>query len=373
MKNILFNCSTNVVGGGAKNAAFFVRSTLKLNKYNFFYALSPQVLKLLSQWNTVPNNYFLFKQSPAKSLKQRRRLLKISIDESIDIVYTMAGPSYVKFSCMHIMGLSNPYITHCTLQSILRGRSFFSITKLMLLVLYQMYYSMGANIYIFQTHHSLLKYNRRFFFRKFKSYLVSNAFDKEFMISKNSAKISKENTSIKVFCPSEDYTHKALDSIVYLSNFLSERYSMCDFIFYLTISKDSENFYNATKQIHHKFFKNIIFFGNISYSEIKDFYFLSNFIYVPSYLETFSATYLEAFSTSKPLIVNNSSFAIDVCKDAALYVNPYDYSSTSSTFIQLAQSHSLQSRLIENGKSILNLYPNHEERFNNILNIISNN
>ena len=373
LKNILFNCSTNTIGGGVKNAAFFVKCTLNLSSFNFIYAISPQVLKLLSNWNAVPQNYFLFKKSPSRNLKERKRLLKISIKESIDIVYTMAGPSYVKFPCMHIMGLSNPYITHCNFQSLLRGISFFSTCKLFFLVLYQMYYSMGANVYIFQTYHSQLTYHKRFFFLGIKSHVVSNAFDQEFMICESSTNSFKPNSSIKVFCPGDDYRHKALDSIVYLSNFLSENFSGYNFTFYLTINKNSKNFYNVTKDLHHKFFKNIIFIGNISYPKIKKYYLLSNFVYVPSYLETFSATYLEAFSTSRPLIVNNSSFAIDICKDAAMYVNPYDYSTTSLNFIDLAQSPSNQSRLVKNGRALLQRYPNQEERFNKIFNIISNN
>ena len=88
-------------------------------------------------------------------------------------------------------------------------------------------------------------------------------------------------------------------------------------------------------------------------------------------METFSATYLEAFSSEKPLIVNNSSFAIDICKEAAVYVNPYDYASVSSSFVNLFQSPNLQSNIINNGRKLLKTYPSQGERFNKILDILS--
>ena len=70
----------------------------------------------------------------------------------------MAGPAYVKFSCIHIMGITNPYITHCTLKSIFKSRNPLSICKFIFHIIYQMYYSTYANVYIFQTYHSMKCY-----------------------------------------------------------------------------------------------------------------------------------------------------------------------------------------------------------------------
>ena len=66
MKNILFNCSTNIIGGGAKNAAYFIKNSIDINNFKYFYAVSPNVYHILSEWGFIPNNIFVFKKSLQK-------------------------------------------------------------------------------------------------------------------------------------------------------------------------------------------------------------------------------------------------------------------------------------------------------------------
>ena len=45
-------------------------------------------------------------------------------------------------------------------------------------------------------------------------------------------------------------------------------------------------------------------------------------MFLPTFLECFSASYAEAMLMKKPIITSNLGFAQNVCKDAAVYFDP---------------------------------------------------
>ena len=53
--NILFNSSINIVGGGVKNAAIFIKHAIKDDSIHWHFIISPQVKNVLVGWaiNTV--------------------------------------------------------------------------------------------------------------------------------------------------------------------------------------------------------------------------------------------------------------------------------------------------------------------------------
>ncbi len=74
-KSVLFNCSTNVVGGGVKNSAIFIKSVFSNNDVNWIFAISPQVKQLLIKMGLVLDSRFEeFEKSPSKNLDSRKRL-----------------------------------------------------------------------------------------------------------------------------------------------------------------------------------------------------------------------------------------------------------------------------------------------------------
>ena len=47
-------------------------------------------------------------------------------------------------------------------------------------------------------------------------------------------------------------------------------------------------------------------------------------MFLPTLLETFSASYPEAMKMERPILTSDLDFAKDICGDAALYFNPLD-------------------------------------------------
>jgi glycosyltransferase involved in cell wall biosynthesis len=62
--------------------------------------------------------------------------------------------------------------------------------------------------------------------------------------------------------------------------------------------------------------------GWLTLSECIDWYNRSDIVFLPTLLETFSATYLEAMRMGRPIVTCDLDFARDICKDAAAYFPP---------------------------------------------------
>ncbi|MDY0133186.1 MAG: glycosyltransferase [Desulforegulaceae bacterium] len=371
---ILFNCTTNVVGGGVKNSAIFIKHALIKNQENFIFAVSPQVNEILERWNIKKNSVFVLSKSPAKSLKMRKKLFNISNKFNVDCVFTMAGPSYVKFNKPHIMGISNAYITHPSFQAVCMGKTKIQIVRELLLIVYRSYYSLKADFWIFQTNTAAFEFAKKYLIDKKRIKVVSNSIGLEFNEYFSSKSVKKiDSNRIKVFCPSAAYPHKCLDCIPELSRHLIELSPHMNFEFILTLEKNSDmwekiekkaNKYSVADKI-----KNI---GPFNYADASGLYEKADIIFVPSILETFSASYLEAFSSKKPLIAADKKFARDICKNAALYINPFELEEAALKFIEIAKDEKLLESLTERGLKVLNEYRDQQDRFNKIYDFLKN-
>lgn len=125
---LLFNCSTNIQGGAAQNAANFIISSVKNNNQNsscikYHFIISEPVKKILDSQKCHLKDYSLIQKSPSKSFVSRNEIKSIERKFCPDIVYTMAGPAYVKFNSKHIMGCSNPYVIFADYSDIYFGRN----------------------------------------------------------------------------------------------------------------------------------------------------------------------------------------------------------------------------------------------------------
>ncbi len=376
-KRILFNSTTNIMGGPLKNSALFIKHILIKGKgdIKWFFAVSLPVFELLKSWGVENDRIFVFHKSPSKDKKSRKHLIAIIEQNNINAVYTMAGPAYVNFNIKHILGISNPYITHSDIRSFLVFGDLFSILKRFLLTLYQMYYARMADHWIFQTEESKKNFCKRLFISEKKTYVIPNAFDRIFIDDyknwlQKGKEVIKPNKNFVIFCPGADYYHKAYVTIPSIAKELKE-IADYKFNFILTLKKSGKVWKKVKKRIKKNkvcdVVKNI---GSYSYEEVYGLYEKAEIVFVPSILETFSATYLEAFASGKPLVVSNKKFSREICKDAAVYVNPYKSKKAALLIDKLIKDVNLQDNLKKKGYERLKSFPSQEERANRIIKLL---
>ena len=135
----------------------------------------------------------------------------------------------------------------------------------------------------------------------------------------------------KLLCLSYYYPHKNLE--IFLE--LAEKIKIEKKDWKLIITIDKKQHYGAKKLLEEikqrKLTEIIINIGSVSRREVPSLYKQTDALLLPTLLETFSGTYVEAMFHKKPILTSNLEFATDVCKDAALYFDPLDSEEIFST------------------------------------------
>jgi glycosyltransferase involved in cell wall biosynthesis len=72
-------------------------------------------------------------------------------------------------------------------------------------------------------------------------------------------------------------------------------------------------------------------------------------VVLPTLLESYSGTYVEAMALGVPIITSDRDFAHEVCGDAAVYVDPTDPAAVATAIASLADDPARQEVLIERG------------------------
>lgn len=375
--NILFNCTTNVVGGGMKNSAFFIKKAVEDKNFNWHFAICLPVSGLLKEWDIdlSGGNFTIFENSPATNLSARKKLKTLEKDLKIELVYTMAGPAYVKFNSRHIQGLSNPYITHGEWEAFRFRGNIFKTIKYYGYVGVQFLYAQKATDFVFQTTYAMESFKKRSHIDGKRLHVIPNAFDlglKEYFNDRSDTVLDNSQKTINILCPGAAYLHKGFQ---YIPSIVKEIKKRTDkpFIFILTLSFKSNLWKGIETQIKELNLQNeIINFGPYKYTDLKNLLEKTDIVFVPSMLETFSASYLEAMCANKKLIVANKNFARDICGNYATYVNPKDPVNSSKALVALFTDSSLSQSKKSLADEILKKYGNQEERFQKIIDLLKN-
>ena len=370
---ILFNATTNVIGGGVKNSAIFIKRAVEEPSCDWTFAVSDQVFALTKELGVDPARTEAFSQSPARCKQSRRRLLSLAENTRPDLVYTMAGPAYVRFPFPHVLGLSNPYVTHADLKSIALGRTIFGLTKTIFESAYKLHQARRADFWIFQTQAARDGFCRRAFISPARTEVVSNAVDTEFVDrferqSDTSPDAARQNGAV-IFVPAAPYRHKALTSIPSIARELDTQLNgRMDFRFVLTIDPSHSLWGEIESKANKLGVKHrVVTGGAYSYLDAASRYSAADIVFIPSILETFSVTFLETFASSRPLVAADRAFARDICGDAARYVDPFCPGAAAATFKDLLENIARRNLLVRNGRERLMRFPDHRLRFENIM------
>tara|TARA_Y100000739_G_C20527620_1_gene427310 strand:+ start:16 stop:1122 length:1107 start_codon:yes stop_codon:yes gene_type:complete len=128
----------------------------------------------------------------------------------------------------------------------------------------------------------------------------------------------------KLLCLSYYYPHKNLEIFLELANKILVAKKNWKII--ITISpKHGTRAKKFLKDIQRKKLSQVLInIGPVSMNEVPSLYKQCDALLLPTLLESFSGTYVEAMFHKKPIFTSNYDFASDVCKNGAAYFNPND-------------------------------------------------
>lgn len=166
------------------------------------------------------------------------------------------------------------------------------------------------------------------------------------------------------------YPHKNLEIFIPLAKTIKEK--KLDFKIIITISpnqhkKSKELLENIKKE---KLENIIINIGPVEMKNVPSLYKQCDGLLMPTLLESFSGTYVEAMYHKKTIFTSNFDFAKVVCKDIAFYFNPFDENNILDTLIKAYKNDDLIKEKIKKGFELVNNMDTWEETTKKYLKII---
>jgi glycosyltransferase involved in cell wall biosynthesis len=364
---ILFNCSTNVLGGAIQNAYNFIIHAQKDQEIDWFFLVSPQVFDQIEKVLDTDAEKIVKLNSPARSLKNRKLVLQYEKQFDPDLVYTMAGPAYVDFKNPHVVGISNAYLTSARLRTIIYGRSILESLMMVLTTLYQALYIKKADFFFFQTLSSRDAFCKRYAVKRENTAIVPNAISNIFKARTSQNEKADDRDRILIFSPAAAFPHKGLHKLPNIAFRLKQVIGDQKIQFIITLPFNTrlwKRIQQKAKKLHVlDCIKNI---GPFDHEKAAELHQDADIIFIPSVLETFSTSYLEGLASQKPLLVVDLPFAREICGDHAQYMPPYSIKGAVSNLSNIIADYDLHLQRAEEYNTDLLRFGNQSERYSAI-------
>jgi glycosyltransferase involved in cell wall biosynthesis len=360
---IIIDCTNIRVGGGIQVAISFFRD---LNEAQYagdelIFLVSREVFEKLNPAEFGVHIRILTLEAKHSNNVWRRswRCKQIETEIKPDRIFVLFGPSYHRSCCPKIVGFARPHYVY-------RDSPYFQMASFKerlfvdaLMVLQEHLFLRNSTALVFETDDARRIMNEKIFGRYgMPSFVVGNTLNNIFLEKElwvKCAKIDRQTGIFNLLCVSANYTHKNIEKLKAVSRYLKQ--SNPDFKFCLTLTL-TENEYKLDDDIHPYF--NLI--GLVSHNELPDLYSKCDAFILPTLLEVFTTSYLEAMFMQKPILTSALGFARDICGDAAVYFDPMSTESIGRTIENLAADTNLQRTLVTNGKKRLERFTNSKGR-----------
>jgi glycosyltransferase involved in cell wall biosynthesis len=367
MINVLINCSNLTKGGGIQVAHSFLNQIIDIDRNKYIVVCSQALYDQLKRDEF--NNRFKFfkydiKASPINAILGKNKFLSSLVSQFfVDKVFTLFGPSYWKPGVFHVCGFAKPHYLYKD-SPFFKMMSFKDMLILKLKGFFHLYDFKNNNDVLITENENVTE--ELFKIIEKKIYTVTNYYNQVFdNSSTNKVYDFTENKGLKLLTVSANYPHKNLKIIPSVIDYLIESHPSFNFMFILTID-ESEMF------VPNRMKKHIKFLGKVNIEDCPSLYNSCNFMFLPTLLECFSASYCEAMKMKKPILTSDLPFAHGICEESAIYFNPTSIESIGDKIYNLYRNKDKQEELIKFGIKRLDYFDNSKTRAEKYLNIIEN-
>lgn len=376
MKKILINLSNLKMGGALQVAYSFLIELLNLNieAYELYVVLSKELDNELfdEDINIFKKiNVFRLNNQPAfglKGLKARRELDQIEHSIKPSCVFSVFGPTYWRPKSKHISGFAagwtiNPDSVAFSVLSF-KGRIKKKLQNRIKLTssLYE------TDIFIVETaivKHRLNRYGK---VDLKKIHVVGNTYGSQYNHIDNILDYKLpprlSDNEFRLITISANYPHKNLIILREIAKIYKER--AMEVKFFITISARE---YNSLFKGFEDYIHNL---GPVKVKDCPQIYKQCDALFLPTLLESFTASYVEAMIMKLPILTSDLDFARYLCGPAALYFNPFDGNDIVEKIELIKNDKILCNKLINLGSLKLKDYPTAKERASMYLSICLN-
>ncbi|WP_277679716.1 glycosyltransferase [Gracilibacillus dipsosauri] len=352
---ILVNLSIIQSGGGMQVAHSLINE-LKTHKNNEYLILaSNKILALITKEPFPDNfNFNLVESSPSRifsGARSRKQLSQAELEFRPDVVFTLFGPPYWKPQAPHLCGFA-------LAQHLYKESPFFTVIsfreRLKLKVkefIKFLSFKHHCDYWVTEMPDVSSRLAKKLGVPRDKVFTVNNVYnniyDQPDKWKRPRFDVKPDTLGYKLLTISSFHTHKNLAIIPKVIDYLKERYPTFNFTFILTVYEES--FSGLTDQ--HK--GHMLFLGPILLEECPLLYQYSDALFMPTLLECFTVSYLEAMKMERPILTSDLPFANDICQYAALYFDPLDAKNIGDKIVKLANNEDLRNKLVDSGRQVL--------------------
>lgn len=360
-----------ISGGVFQIAPNFILATLKYQvpDVEWLYLVSEDVDKVIHEKfsEQVGKKYFIYPPQPdfigtyaivKKELKEWENKYKP------DLIYSISAPSYFSFEAPEVMRFTNPWVATPNRYAY-KTLSFLQKLRMTLYCLNQKRLLKKANYFITQTQAVKNGLLRFLDLPEEAIKVVSNVLPIVISSMENTHITSGMNDFIEIACVAAPVPHKNLDIIPEILFLLRNQYKIQSVRFHVTVPEDSPVWTKILKQAYkYDVIDGIVNHGRLPQTELSNLYRKSHMCFLPTLLEVFSVSPLEAMYYNLPIVATDFPFNREVLNDAALYYEPMNADSAASQFVKYISNSDLCLEMCEKMKWQLKKFDNYETHFN---------
>lgn len=368
---ILINAS-NLSAGGGIQVAYSLLSALKKRKDNrYAVALSPQLKNTLPPLNSFPDNFVFSEKtdrnySPVRVLSGRCGSLDDFLKETgAEIVFTVFGPAYwTPRGVPHLCGYALPFYIYPDSPA-LADIGFLNRLKFQFNRFLRMRaFSINCRAAVTETEDVSARLKKML--PGHRIYTVSNAYNQVFDEPQEQEELPLPPfDGVTLLTVSAAYRHKNLGLIVRTAEWLKKNSPDFRFRFVLTVEPEKLGFSRENVP------PELLLTGRVNVAACPSLYRQSDFMFLPTMLECFSASYPEAFRMEKPVLTSDLPFARGLCGDAAEYFNPLSAEEAGRLILRVSADEKRKKELAEKGRKRLSLFLSAEQRADRYLEILA--
>lgn len=362
---ILIDNSNLFAGGGIQVATSFLNDLKTFSKEHLFWVLqSPHSAKTIDT-ASFPKN-FVFCNIPEKiytaKLKRSNFVKKLEEEINPNVIFTTFGPSYHKSNFPKIVGFAFGQMLY-TRSPFYNQLSFLQQLKYKLLIfLKKKAFINNADALVFETENARLIFKQKTGYKK-KTFTVHNTLNAIFNKKEEWQNLPIEKTQLDILCLTANYPHKNLQIIPKIIDEIQNIDPELNFKVHISLKKEELNFDD-------KYHRYINYLGNVPLSQLPLLYQQMDVLLMPSLLETFSTTYLEAMAMKVPIVASDMPFSRDICAEAALYCSPLKADEYAEKILLLHNNTSVKNELIQKGEQNLKRFGTSMDRTKKYIEII---
>jgi glycosyltransferase involved in cell wall biosynthesis len=376
VKTVVLNATTLVKGGALQACVNFIISCIndESRLYDWTFVVSRKIYDEVSEFFPGGIDYSCFRifyESPAKSISSRRAIERTIKEISPELVFTFFGPSYCQINTLHLCGVADGWVTHSGRAAFNSLPGILEKIKMLMLCFYKAVWFRKADYWVVEADCAKRGLISRIFVDPSKIYLVKNNCGIQFFdyVKNGNFQAEPVGNVFRVLTFSAYYPHKNIELIPVVARILNDA-SDVKYEFYVTLSDaDWQNFLPLVKEnAVESCVKNL---GQIPVCEAPEIYVNMDAVFIPTLLETFSASYPEAMLMEVPIIASDFDFARDICQDSALYFSAYSAEDAAEKIRQLYSRPALRSKLVQLGADRVRCFPSPEKKYDQYINIIN--